>query len=185
MAETEDNRITNSMVDSGELPESRREIYPQQYEWDIASAQKGMSPSQRGALQKGEGDSLSLDPVKVREAAGVVAQAKKAMEYLKDALDALKTGKNEKKNGEGIGNRPPSAEQIGQDFATQNPPEQGGTGDMAPTLEQNIPGYEGQPMGYMRTKTMKKIPQWLQNPVNGPQNQDEEVLNYMDKQTQR
>lgn len=47
---------------------------------------------------------MNLDPVKIKEAADVVAQAKKAMEYLKDALDSLKTGKKEKAAGEGVNN---------------------------------------------------------------------------------
>lgn len=84
---------------------------------------------------------LNLDPVEIQSAAATVARAKKAIEYLKKSLDALKTGKNEKKEEQAmLKGQPTSAEQMGQEFAEQNPPGTGG--DMSGYLDKNIEGYE-------------------------------------------
>ena len=127
---TTDNQITNSLVDSGQLPESQRENIPQE-----------------------PAPNLNLDPVEIKNAASIVAQAKRAMEYLKEALDALKTGSKEKIKGQAHDQRPsPNAEQIGNAHASMVPPEHGGSGDMSATLENNISGYEAPPPLEQSTK---------------------------------
>ena len=127
--------------------------------WDILGAQSQMSPDEIGNLQTGntrdlnfnmyspgvasEGDELSLDPVEVQKAASTVARAKQAMQYLKDALSALKT--QGKKAGAAVN-------------------------EGVSRMVNPIPQRDN------RTEQLFGAP---------PQNQDQEVLDYMDTQTRR